>query len=282
LILKIGELVRAYVPKIIEYCEEIDQDEIGRLQNLEYSKDIFGISSYPFWLRKENITKNISRRFWNDIYVILEDEFRVSSQWTVSHIEKFQKYLINKNIVTKDELDNLEFDTQKANDIKLNKRLRSNSRYKGNAIGNAQNLVIRNILSNLGDEAFNENDWKNTKEFFNNECAYCGSKEQLVMEHAIPINKTMLGEHRLGNIVPSCNKCNKEKASQSYDTFLKDASRLEKIETYMKSKKYEPLGSHLKSEIISEILKKAYLDTAEVAKRYIEIIELIQNKDTEE
>lgn len=277
--MKIGELVRAYVPKIIEYCEEIDQDEISRLQNLEYSKDIFGISSYPFWSRKENITKNRSRRFWTDIYVILEDEFRVSSQWTVSHIEKFKKYLINKNIVTKDELDKLESDTQKANDIKLNKRLKSNSRYKGNAIGNAQNLVVRNILSNLGDESFNEDDWQDTKEFFNNECAYCGSKEQLVMEHAIPINKTMLGEHRLGNIVPSCNKCNRKKASQSYDTFLKDASKLEKIETYMKSKKYVPLGNHSKSKIIAELLKKAYLDTAEVAKRYIEIIELMQNED---
>lgn len=273
--MKIGQLVREFIPEIIAYCEEVDQDEISRLQNLEYCRNIFGLSSYPFWLKKDNITDR--KRFWTDAYVLNEDEFRVSSQWTIKHIKQFKKYLIDKNITTEDKLNKIDFDTEKDNDRKLDKKVSSNSRYKGNAIGNAQNLLVRNILSNLGDETFNENNWIETKNFFNNCCAYCGSKEELIMEHAVPINKTMLGEHRLGNIVPSCDACNKKKASQNYDIFLGEQSdRIKKIEKYMELKQYSPLHNDKKSEIVAELLEKAYLDTADISKRYIQIIEMIR------
>ena len=37
------------------------------------------------------------------------------------------------------------------------------NRYKGNPIGNASNALVRNILSNLGNERFNSADWTETK-----------------------------------------------------------------------------------------------------------------------
>src|SRR5260370_41904608 len=43
----------------------------------------------------------------------------------------------------------------------------SDSRYH---IGNGQNLVIRNILSNIGHESFNKSDWEATKLDFKNKC----------------------------------------------------------------------------------------------------------------
>jgi hypothetical protein len=261
----------------MEYCQTVDIQEFARLQEAQFSKETFDIN-YPFWLNKEDIGQ--TERYWSKTYDFDGESIRVCNDWYVKNTEAFKKYLIDKKIATNQELDELVAKAEERNEKKIEKRLKTNSRYRGNAIGNAQNLVIRNILSNLSDESFNENDWKETKAFFDNKCAYCGSVEHLVMEHAVPINKTMLGEHRLGNIVPSCKECNDKKASQSYDKFLKDASRLEKIEEYMRSKKYEPLGDHSKSEIIAELLEKAYRDTAEVAKRYIDIIELIQNRDT--
>ncbi|WOV90735.1 MAG: HNH endonuclease signature motif containing protein [Candidatus Zeuxoniibacter abyssi] len=99
------------------------------------------------------------------------------------------------------------------------------NRYKGNPIGNASNALVRNILSNLGNERFNSADWTETKKYFKNCCAYCGKEQNpkdLVMEHAIPINKEVLGEHRLGNIVPSCKQCNSEKHKKSFEEFLGD------------------------------------------------------------
>jgi len=41
-------------------------------------------------------------------------------------------------------------------------------RYKGNAIGNAQNALVRNILSRLGDEAFSAEDWQQVIDDFAN------------------------------------------------------------------------------------------------------------------
>jgi 5-methylcytosine-specific restriction endonuclease McrA len=147
---------------------------------------------------------------------------------------------------------------------------KSNSRYKGNAIGNSQNHLIRNILSNIGNESFNENDWEETKKHFNNKCAYCGSEGVLVIEHAIPINKEKLGEHKIGNIIPACKSCNQNKADKDYKEFLGDKINIiDKIEQYMKIKSYIPLGNNDK---IKYLLNKAHEEVAIIAERYINII----------
>ena len=97
--MKIGELVKYFIPKIIEYCTEKDHDEIGKLQDLTYSKRTFGVSSYPFWSKVDNIGD--SKRFWTTVYVINGANFRVSSQWTIKHIDYFKDYLLSKGIATK-------------------------------------------------------------------------------------------------------------------------------------------------------------------------------------
>lgn len=148
-----------------------------------------------------------------------------------------------------------------------------NSRYKGNAIGNSQNLFIRNILSSLGTESFTESDWSDTKIFFGNKCAYCGEEKNLIMEHAIPINKQNLGEHRLGNLVPSCKECNNKKHHKHFKEFLADQpERLGKIQDYMTDKEYMPLADEEKSEAITEILNMAHEEIGKLAERYIKII----------
>jgi 5-methylcytosine-specific restriction endonuclease McrA len=147
---------------------------------------------------------------------------------------------------------------------------RKNSRYNGYAIGNSQNYFIRNILSNLGDESFNESDWEETKKYFDNRCAYCGEEDILLIEHAIPINKEKLGEHKIGNMVPACKRCNQSKADRDYKEFLGgNISAINKIEQYMKIKNYIPLGNN---EKIKYLLSKAHEEVALMAERYISII----------
>ena len=273
--MKIGPLVKKFIPEIIKYCEKVDLSEIQRLQDEDYCKKTFNIN-YPFWTSEKVGTE----RYWKPIYKVNNIHMKGCNDWYLRNKESFRKYLIDKNISTTKMLDRIDMDDEKTYDNKLDQKVRSKGRYKGNAIGNAQNLLVRNILSNLGDETFDEKDWNNTKDFFDNCCAYCGSKEKLIMEHAVPINKTMLGEHKLGNIIPSCNSCNKKKASKNYDDFLGDkTAKIQKIEEYMNLKNYKPLNIDSKSEIILELLEKAYLETAEVSKRYIQIIEMIQNNE---
>ena len=203
------------------------------------------------------------------------EKVRVSSQWYDSHISNsrklFTNYLISKGIISKNDLSqNPRLQTDKVRDMRNTRIPRSNSRYRGNAIGNAQNLVIRNILSNLGEESFNKNDWQETKAIFGNQCAYCGAEGSLVMEHAIPINKKALGEHRLGNLVPSCKQCNAAKADRDYRDFLSnDPDRIQKIDAYMEKCNYVPLGEN---DQVKTILERAYEDVGKVAERYIAIL----------
>lgn len=44
---------------------------------------------------------------------------------------------------------------------------------------------------------------------FNNQCAFCGSGDQLIIEHFIPRSKG--GPHAIGNILPACHSCNMSK-----------------------------------------------------------------------
>ena len=149
-----------------------------------------------------------------------------------------------------------------------------NVRFKGNAVGNAQNLVIRNILSNLGYESFSKQDWEETMKHFGNKCVYCGSDENIECDHAIPINREKLGEHRLGNLVPACSRCNSKKGSQDYIEFCDNNENIiTQINEYMESRNYIPLSvDESKCVNIQIVLQKAHEEIRIAAERYIEMI----------
>ena len=78
--------------------------------------------------------------------------------------------------------------------------------------------------------------WFYILKLFNNECAYCGSKDNIEQEHIIAVNKS--GKTSLGNIVPACRSCNASKK----DNYLFDwypftnyfsETRLDKLLAYM-------------------------------------------------
>lgn len=266
--MKIGKLVQYHIEKVFQYCESIEHEELSRLQDKKYSKKTFGIN-YPFCTEVALISKKESVRYWTDIYFVQGKKVRVSSQWILPHKEHFIRYLIDENISTKGEIEKI-IDFSSLSEGTRQTSTRENSRYRGNAIGNAQNLLVRNILSNLGEESFGQEDWGKTKTYFDNKCAYCGADGELVIEHVIPINKESLGEHRLGNLIPSCKSCNAKKSHKNYREFLKgQQSRIEKIEGYMESRNYVPLGDN---EQVARILDMAYQEIATVSKRYISIL----------
>ena len=150
-----------------------------------------------------------------------------------------------------------------------------NVRYRGNPISNAQNLFIRTLLSNMGVESFSEKDWDDTKRYFDGKCAYCGVIDiDTVRDHAIPISKYKLGEHRLGNLVPSCRSCNSKKGEQDFIEFCgDDGIAVKRIAEYMISRNYVPITEDKeKSDNIRIILHKAHEEIRITAERYIELI----------
>jgi hypothetical protein len=85
--------------------------------------------------------------------------------------------------------------------------------------------------------------------FFNHECCFCGveiNRKTLSQDHLIPMNKTDLGLHAWGNVVPCCQQCNNDKQQKHWQDFLfvkagKDtALRERKINDFVNSKNYDP------------------------------------------
>jgi 5-methylcytosine-specific restriction endonuclease McrA len=254
------------------------------LCNLEYSNRVFHLN-FSFFIDVNDVDgvnneneldkKKESKRFLaTNISCIRERYFRVTSQWHYSNIPHFKRYMEEKNIQPI-----IPITIENGPKRSTPKGRRKNNRYRGNAIGNVQNSLIRNILKNLGDESFNKDDWIKTKEYFNNKCAYCNSEGELVIEHAIPINKEKLGEHKIGNIIPSCKKCNSEKGDKDYREFLEGKiDAINKIEAYMSSRNYVPLEN---TNQLKMILNMAYEEVALVADRYIDIINELILKNIE-
>jgi 5-methylcytosine-specific restriction endonuclease McrA len=265
--MRIGQLVKTYAKKIFFHCDSVEHDEIISLLDSVYSKEKFGIS-FPFCAEVENIGVSESKRYWTEAYFVRGKKVRVTSQWYETSRPLFVQYLKSKNIELKPDTQNVSLANNFSKEIKATRQ--SNSRYRGNAIGNAQNLFVRNILSRLGNESFSEKDWEKTKEYFSRKCVYCDAEAELLIEHAIPINKEKLGEHRLGNIVPSCKLCNSKKGGADFREFLGEKiDRIRKIEEYMDSRNYVPLEDN---EQMRMILDMAHKEVAALAERYIKII----------
>lgn len=86
-------------------------------------------------------------------------------------------------------------------------------------------------------------------DYFNNECCFCGvaiTRQSLSQDHLIPMNKTYLGLHAWGNVVPCCSLCNNEKQQRPWLDFLiskagdKASERERKILDFVKLKMYDP------------------------------------------
>lgn len=259
--MKVGAYIKQYVDQIFLHCNE---SEIDLLLDLSYSRKVFGIS-FPFCVEVEKLAPSRSKRYWKDKYDAKGKSVRVCSQWSERHRCLFIKYLESKCITP--DLTSFE---ETAPSKKTSNEV--NVRYRGRSIGNSQNQFIRNLLSRLGFESFTKDDWASTKNYFSNSCAYCNSETDLVIEHAIPINKDKMGEHRLGNIVPSCKPCNDKKHNMDFKEFLALEGKTEnipRIEEYMTSKNYK----HRKGdERLKMILDTAYKEVGELADKYANLI----------
>lgn len=266
--MKIGQIVKSSAPAIFKYCEETEPEEFARLQDPRYSKEAFNIN-YPFCRQVAQIGSSNRGRYWTGEYVVRGIPVRVTNDWYSKSLPLLRRYLASKGLASDFHPDPSTSDAPPPDDAIRAAR----GRYKGNAIGNAQNYLVRNILSRLGDEQFNALQWQAVVDAFGRACAYCGAEGELVMDHVVPINRQALGEHRLGNLVPSCRACNARKAERDFREFLADDPiRIEAIEAHMTSQGYEPIGDHAQLRAIIEL---AHQDVRNLADRYVAIINTV-------
>jgi hypothetical protein len=133
-------------------------------------------------------------------------------------------------------------------------------------IGDVQNALVRLILWQVDREPIADVHLRAAKDYFNNQCAYCGETKKLVFDHAVPINRTTLGQHRIGNLVPSCADCNQKKGQRDFRDYLRDdpdsRTKIMKILEYMKRGKYVPLSDNEQVKALLDTARKEIADTA--------------------
>jgi hypothetical protein len=94
-------------------------------------------------------------------------------------------------------------------------------------------------------------------ERFSGSYAYCGespSPTELREEHLVPINRTSVGLHAWGNVVPACKECNGIKTDNPWPDHPRlDESRRAAIEAFIAEYKYAPNAAELQA-----VLAKLY------------------------
>jgi hypothetical protein len=95
--MRIGELVRVYIPKIMKLIESNHDGILVNLQDIEYSKRVFGIQ-YPFLL--ETLPEQAREpRYWGKLYQVNLSYFRITSEWHEDRSRgKFLKFIKEQGI----------------------------------------------------------------------------------------------------------------------------------------------------------------------------------------
>jgi 5-methylcytosine-specific restriction endonuclease McrA len=108
---------------------------------------------------------------------------------------------------------------------------------------------------------------------FGGSCAYCGEAAKPVAEHVVPINRTAVGLHAWGNIVPACEPCNKIKAGSSWGEHPRlDEPRRSAINAYVVDDDYDPDVKELRIVVeklyeLADTQTRALVDFGLVASR---------------
>jgi len=291
--LKIGEIVRLNLPQIFDHCAQHDPDEIVKLMDKDYCAETFRLSWAMLKTPAEaELIKSETgySRYWTKTHTLLDHELRVTSEWVPKrHLPAFLRYLVDQGLTPLGvSAEDVDAEISKLTAPKKTTASPGGARYRKTPIGVAQNAVVRNILGCVGQEAFTEKDWLAVKASFGHACVYCGSRRQLVMDHAVPISLEALGEHRLGNLVPACHSCNSDKGETSFEVYLQakealdpepdGAVRLEAIRAHMSRHGYVPLKDALPVEEVQSVRAALVRARSEIAAAAAGAIEAINAK----
>lgn len=101
-IILIGQFVKDHIPKIFNYCQTQDKDELERLLNQNYTRKTFKLS-FPFCKEKALLRDKESKRYYSKDYLVNDKIVRVCSQWTIASKDKVLNYLVAKNLISNEE-----------------------------------------------------------------------------------------------------------------------------------------------------------------------------------
>jgi hypothetical protein len=140
------------------------------------------------------------------------------------------------------------------------------------------NTALRIFLQEMG-AAYDEErgltpykgnrDFKAVREFFGERCCYCDADlaaGRTAQDHLVPMNKTSLGLHAWGNVVPACQDCNASKQGREWHAYLVEragpsaAERYKRVVDFVTHHKYEPDPNDLR-----DTAEELYAEVGEIA-----------------
>ena len=117
--------------------------------------------------------------------------------------------------------------------------------------GDAANSFVRVVLSDAGEllGGLSEDEWQRTLAFFDSRCAYTGKAlgDDVVRDHAVPVNRMHCGLHLYGNVLPVTRAANSEKGGMHWRDFMKDKDpeRVARIKTFIAQSGYAEKAQRL-------------------------------------
>jgi hypothetical protein len=146
------------------------------------------------------------------------------------------------------------------------------------AKANIANTAIRIFLQDMG-AAYDEerglppyrggHDFAKVKEFFGDRCCYCGVEFSAaipaVQDHLIPMNKTDLGLHAWGNVVPACHPCNAKKQGGDWRDFIIERAGADAQERHTRVKAFRDEYKYAPSFDLVDTAEELYEEVGSIA-----------------
>ena len=106
---------------------------------------------------------------------------------------------------------------------------------------------------------------------FDNRCVYCSKTldlKTIVIDHVVPMNKSGMGLHMLGNFAATCSSCNAKKGGKSLDQYLVDHSPGEskRIQKLLQERR-KKLGADVNVDELKVLAENLYQDVS----KYVEM-----------
>lgn len=145
--MKIAQLVKLYIPKILEYCHTKNPKELENLQDKTYSKQTFNLN-FPFLVRADSReVEQESERFWKKEYRIGFEDYRFCSQWIYSQRHAFLNYLKELGLIDslKSRDLNIKIEEERKEKLKSNQKQKTLNTPKQHIQQNEDKLAIEAV-----------------------------------------------------------------------------------------------------------------------------------------
>lgn len=145
------------------------------------------------------------------------------------------------------------------------------------------NTAVRIFLHEIGvayDEERGREPYKKSRDFpavqafFGGRCCYCGADfatEPAVEDHLVPTNKTELGLHAWGNIVPACRDCNAKKLGSDWRDFIIQRAGDDAVERHARMRAFLKEYAYSPSLDVREIAAELYEEVGQLSMSLIEM-----------